>query len=306
MKGLTLRHLEAVTAIVRHQTLTGAARVVGVTPSAMTTRLKDLENLAGVQLFDRAGSGLRINQAGGVMLELAQQVRDSIDTAQGVLAELRQVTVGSLVLGITSTAKYFAPGLVADFGRRHPGVNITLRVGNRVEIIESLGRMSVDIAIMGRPPAKMDLIAEPFGDHPMIIVGRPDHPLAGRSRVAKEEIAKEPFLMREEGSGTRTVFEEFFDGPVNRHTRFAIEIGSNETIKQGVLAGLGVALISAHTVAFEVETGRLAAIDVVGLPILRKWFVAHHAGKRMLPVMRAFWQFTLTEGERHLPLLKPF
>ena len=305
MRGLTLRHLEAVAAVVRHGTVTGAARALGLTPSAMTTRLKELERLAGVPLFDRTGARLRVNQAGGVMLDLARQVTDSIEAAHGALSELREVTVGSLTLGITSTAKYFAPGLIADFGRRHPGVSITLRVGNRVEIIDSLSRMGVDVAIMGRPPARMDLVAEAFGDHPLIIVARPDHPLAARMGVTKAEVAREPFLMREEGSGTRTVFEEFFDGPVNRQTRFGIEIGSNETIKQGVLAGLGIALISAHTVAYEIETGRLAPIDVVGLPIVRKWFVAHHAGKRMLPVMKAFWQFTLTEGERHLPLLDP-
>lgn len=301
MQGLSLRHLEAVRAIARHGTVTAAARAVGITPSAMTTRLKDLEALSGAPLFDRLGPALRLTQAGAILLDLAQQVRDAVEVAQGALSELNELTIGSLVLGITSTAKYFAPGLMADFGRLHPGVSITLRVGNRLEIIDALKRMSVDVAIMGRPPASLDLVAEPFGDHPMIIVGPPDHPLAGRSAVPKEEVAAEPFLMREEGSGTRTVFEEFFDGPVNRHARFGIEIGSNETIKQGVIAGLGLALISAHTVAFEIETGRLTAIDVVGLPVHRKWFVAHHADKRMLPVMKAFWQFCLTEGARHLP-----
>ena len=202
---------------------------------------------------------------------------------------------------MTSTAKYFAPRLIADFARLYPGVEIALAVGNRVDTIASLRRLAVDIAIMGRPPERMDLVSQPFGDHPMVIIGPPDHPLAGQVRIPKAQIAREPFLMREEGSGTRAVFEEFFDGPVNRQTRFGIEIGSNETIKQGVMAGLGLALISAHTVAFEVETGRLAVPDVAGMPIMRKWFVAYHADKTVLPAMRAFWDFTLAQGPGHLP-----
>jgi DNA-binding transcriptional LysR family regulator len=156
---------------------------------------------------------------------------------------------------------------------------------------------------MGRPPVQLDLKAEVFGEHPLVIIGPPDHPLAGRRGVSKAEIAREPFLTREEGSGTRRVFEEFFDGFVNRRTRFGIEIGSNETIKQGVMAGLGLALISAHTVAFEVEMGRLAVLDVEGLPILRRWYIARHAEKAVLPAMQAFWDFTLERGRAHLPTL---
>ena len=301
MRGLTLKQLEAVKAIARHGAVTGAAGAVGITPSAMTTRLKDLEALCGFPLFDRTASGFQINRAGAVVLSLADQIQEAIAAAEGTLSGLKGITAGALVIGITSTAKYFAPRLIADFARLYPGVDIALSVGNRVETIDALRRLAVDVAIMGRPPERMDLVSKAFGDHPMVIVGPPDHPLAGQARIPKARVASEPFLMREEGSGTRTVFEEFFDGPVNRQTRFGIEIGSNETIKQGVMAGLGLALISAHTVAFEVETERLVILDVVGLPIMRKWFVAYHADKTVLPAMRAFWEFTLAEGPGHLP-----
>jgi len=302
MRGLTLKQLEAVTAIARHGSLTSAADALGVTPPAISARLKELEALAGLPLFDRGANGLRINDAGSRVLELADRVRSAIDLTAGVLGELRGVTLGTLVIGITSTAKYFAPRLIAAFARRYPDIDITLTVGNRIEIIDALRRMEVDIAIMGRPPAGLELVSEAFGDHPMIIVSPPDHPLVGRAGVTRAEVARQPFLLREEGSGTRTVFEEFFDGPVNRQTHFGIEISSNETIKQGVMAGLGLALISAHTVSFELETGRLAALDVEGLPILRKWFVARHADKAVLPAMKAFWDHVFAEGVRHLPI----
>ncbi len=303
MRGLTLKQLEAAKAIARHGTLTAAARAVGVTPSAMTTRLKELETVSGFTLFDRTSAGLQINRAGDLILAMTDQIHAAIELTEGRLSDLKGVTTGSLVVGITSTAKYFAPRLIADFARRFPGVDIALQVGNRLEIVQALRRFSIDVAIMGRPPMQMDLRAEAFGDHPLVIIAPPDHPLSGRIGIAKSEIAKESFLTREEGSGTRTVFEEFFDGLANRRSRFAIEIGSNETIKQGVMAGLGLALISAHTVAFEVETGRLAVLDVEGLPVLRKWFIAHHRERTVLPTLDAFWTFTLAEGPRHLPIL---
>ena len=301
MRGLTFKQLEALRAIAREGTVTGAAGSVGITPSAMTTRLKELEMIAGFILFDRTTSGFQLNRAGAVILRMANQIQVAMDLAEGTLAELKGVTAGALAVGITSTAKYFAPRLIADFSRRFPGVDISLTVGNRQETIDSLKAMTIDVAIMGRPPPRLDLIAEPFGDHPLIVIGPPDHPFAGRAGLMQSDIVSERFLMREAGSGTRTVFEEVFPGAGDHHGHFRIEIGSNETIKQGVMAGLGLALISAHTVAFEVETGRLTVLDVAGFPILRKWFIAYHPDKAILPAMKAFWDFTLAEGESHLP-----
>jgi DNA-binding transcriptional LysR family regulator len=305
MRGLTFKQLEALRAIARLGTVTGAAGAVGITASAMTTRLKELEAIAGFALFDRTAAGFRVNHVGAVMLRMANHIHDAMDLAEGTLADLRGVTAGSVVVGITSTAKYFAPRLVADFARRHPRVDISLIVGNRLETIDALKRMAVDLAIMGRPPPKLDLIAEPFGDHPMIVIAPPDHPFAGRAALLQSDIVGERFLMREEGSGTRTVFEEVFPSARTYPRHLQIEIGSNETIKQGVMAGMGLALISAHTVAFEVEMGRLAVLDVRGFPILRKWFVAYHRDKSILPAMRAFWDFTLAEGQSHLPVTRP-
>ena len=301
MRGLTFKQLEALRAVARQGTVTGAAGAVGITPSAMTTRLKELEVIAGFTLFDRTTTGFQLNHAGAVMLRMANQIHVAMDLAEGVLAELKGVTAGALSVGITSTAKYFAPRLIAGFSRRFPGVDISLTVGNRQETIEALKDMAIDVAIMGRPPPRMDLIAEPFADHPLIIICPPDHPLAGRTGLLQSDIAGERFLMREAGSGTRTVFEEVFPAALAQPGRLRIEIGSNETIKQGVMAGLGLALISAHTVASELEMGRLTVLDVAGFPILRKWFAAYHADKAFLPAMKAFWNFTLTEGESHLP-----
>lgn len=144
---------------------------------------------------------------------------------------------GSLVVGINSTAKYYAPRLIADFASLFPKVDITSSVGNRVETIDALKRLKIDVAIMGGPPNWLNPASEPFGEHPMIMIGPADHPLVGQDGIEKSAIAEERFLMREEGSSARVVFEEFFHGPVKRDTHFSIKIGSNETVKQGVMAG---------------------------------------------------------------------
>jgi DNA-binding transcriptional LysR family regulator len=301
MRGLTLKQLEAIRAIARRGGVTAAAEAVGITPSAMTTRLKEVEAICGLSLFDRTASGFQINRAGQILLALADQIQAAIDKSQAELAGLTGLTAGALTIGITSTAKYFAPRLIADFSRAFPGVDITLSVGNRQDILSALRRLSADVVIMGRPPPEMDLTAQAFGEHPLVIIGPPDHPLVARKGLTKTDLAGQPFLLREEGSGTRSVFDDYFGPPAGRHGRVGIEIGSNETIKQGVMAGLGIALISAHTVAFEIQTGRLAIINVAGLPILRKWFIARHTNKTVLPALKAFWDFTLAEGERHLP-----
>jgi DNA-binding transcriptional LysR family regulator len=303
MRGLSLKQLQAVAAVARHGTVTAAAAAVGITPSAMTTRLKELEAACEVELFDRGPGGLKVNRAGEIVLGLANQVHGAVELAAGALSALKGIVSGALVIGITSTAKYYAPRLIHDFSGLYPQVDITLSVGNRLDIFDGLKRHKLDVAIMGRPPDWLDLVSEPFGDHPMIMIGPPDHPLAARTRIERSEIVGERFLLREEGSGTRLVYEEFFQGPVTRDSHFSIEIGSNETIKQGVMAGLGLALISAHTVAFEVETGRLAVLNVQGLPIMRTWYVAYHADKAVLPAMKAFRDFTLAEGAAHLPRL---
>jgi DNA-binding transcriptional LysR family regulator len=274
-----------------------------MTPAALTARVKGLEEALGVALFTRLSTGLKLNAAGEAALTHIDAIERRVREMLQAMEDVRLGRGGRLSVAVVSTAKYFAPRLIADFARRFPGVDITLTVGNRLDTVRALRRMDIDVAIMGRPPAQVDLVSEAFGDHPMMIIAPPDHPLVGRHDISKSVIANEPFLLREEGSGTRTVFEEFFDRPVNRHTHFGIEIGSNETIKQGVMAGLGLALLSAHTVAFEVEMGRLAILDVSGLPIIRKWFIVHHAEKAVLPAIRAFWDFTLENGARHLPIL---
>jgi LysR family transcriptional regulator, low CO2-responsive transcriptional regulator len=301
MQNLTLKQLSALIAVSRIGSVTGAADFLSITPSAMTTRIKELELVAGLPLFERSQRGMRLNEAGTVILRMATHINSAVDLAEATLADLQGLKTGRLSVGIVSTAKYFAPHIIAAFSKQYPGIEVSLTVGNRQLVIEALQQMTIDLAIMGRPPDDSNVTAEIFGDHPYVIIAPCTHRLTNKLRIKPELIVPEPFLLREQGSGTRRVFEEFFLGRANRRSNVTIEIGSNETIKQGVIAGLGLALISAHTVEFEVESRRLAILDVIGMPILRNWFITRRLDKTEMPASRAFRHFIRAEGVHYLP-----
>src|SRR6202453_3598555 len=185
--------------------------------------------------------------------------------------------------------------LLARFGKDFPQLEIRLAVNNRDSVIEQLIANEVDLAIMGRSPQTLDTVAEPFAPNPHVIIAAPDHPLAGVRRVPAERVARETFIVREPGSGTRLAMQQFFEE--RRFTfRVAMEMASNETIKQAVMAGMGVSFISRHTLDLELQTGRLVILDVSGTPVIRQWHVAHLAKKRLSPTAAAFKRFVLAQG----------
>jgi DNA-binding transcriptional LysR family regulator len=207
----------------------------------------------------------------------------------------RGVGGGELSIAVTSTAKYFAPRLLAEFRRSHPDVRLRLAVSNREAVIRELADNAVDLVIMGRPPRGIDTEAAPFALHPIAIIAAPDHPLAGRKRMPLERLAGETFLIRERGSGTRAAMEHVFAERAFR-ARETLEMSSNETIKQAVMAGMGIAFLSTHTIRLELRAGRLALLAVSGLPVMREWYVIHRRGKRLTPAAQAFKAFLLEQG----------
>jgi DNA-binding transcriptional LysR family regulator len=201
-----------------------------------------------------------------------------------------------------STAKYFAPQALAGFLGRYPSVEVRLDVGNRAAIIAALEANSLDLALTGWPPQQLAVEKEAVGDHPHIIIARPDHALAARRRMPPSALGEQTFLVREPGSGTRLLMERLF-AESRISPRLGMEMGSNETIKQAVIAGLGIAFLSAHTVAAEVSDGRLVVLDVVGLPVMRRWYVVHLKRKRLLPAAVALRDYLISEGNAFLPAL---
>ncbi len=295
MKHVTLRQLKVFESVARHLSFSRAAEELHLTQPAVSMQVKQLEEQAGLPLTEMVGKKVYLTEAGEEVARHARRIAQQLREADEALDALKGVRGGRLSIGVISTAKYFAPRLLAEFRRGHPGIELHLGVHNRETVVRQLADNEIDLAIMGQPPQEFTTIAEAFADHPLVIVAPPDHPLAGKSRVSSADLAEETFLIREPGSGTRATMERFFAdaGIVPRHS---LEMVGNETIKQAVMAGLGLAFISAHTVSLECEVGRLVRLPVTGTPVIRRWFVVHRAEKELLPVAETFRAFLLAEA----------
>lgn len=296
----SLRQLRAFGAVAETGSVTAAAQLVAVTPPAVTQQLRLLEETLGVPVLERAGSGLGLTDAGREVLVALRRIEAALLDCAMAIEALRGIESGRVTVGVISTAKYFAPFALAAFQRAYPKVEMRVVVGNRVETIAALEAFRTDLAVMGRPPEQFPVERAVIGDHPHVIIAPTGHPLAERRRIPLREIAEETFLLREVGSGTRDLMGRAFadqELPLPK----GIEIGSNETIKQAVMAGMGVALLSAHTIAAEVQDGRLAILDVEGFPIVRRWFVVRRSEKRLLPAAQALWNHLVIAGATFLP-----
>lgn len=246
MKGVTLRQLRVFVAVARHLNFARAAETLNLTPPAVTMQIRELESQVGLPLFDREGRNVSLTITGEYLLVYARKVLATLKDAEDMVASFKKVQTGRLAIGMVSTAQYFVPQLLARFCKDHPGVDVILTVGNRQTLVEQVQRNEVDLAVMGRPPKEMATRAEPFALHPHVLVASPDHPLVRLGHVPAHALADYKFIVREPGSGTRAVLEEYFD----KHgiaPHISMEMPGNETIKQAVMAGMGISMLSLHT-----------------------------------------------------------
>lgn len=299
IRSLTVKQLRALAAVADTGAVSAAARRLGVTPPAVTMQVQLLEAATELPLLDRSGDRFRPTDAGREVVHAVQRIESAIRDCVSALEAMKGLEGGRVSVAIVSTAKYFAPMALGAFARAHPKVELSLSVGNRAEVLALLRSDQIDVAIMGRPPEEIETARTVIGDHPHIVVAPPDHPLVGR-RIDPGALTGHVFLMREQGSGTRALMERLF-AEESVKAKSGMEIGSNETIKQAVIAGLGLAFISAHTVAAEIADGRLAQLDVAGLPIMRQWHVVRRAGKRLTPPAAAMNAFLSERGAEFLP-----
>jgi DNA-binding transcriptional LysR family regulator len=295
MKHVTLRQLKVFESVARHLSFSRAAEELHLTQPAVSMQVKQLEEQAGLPLTEMVGKKVFLTEAGEEIARQARRIAQQLREADEALDALKGVRGGHLAIGVISTAKYFAPRLLAEFRRRKPGVELDLRVHNRETVVRQLADNEIDLAIMGQPPQDFATVAEAFADHPLVIVAAPDHPLAKKKQIAPAQLDEETFLIREPGSGTRATMERYFAdaGVAPRHF---MEMVGNETIKQAVMAGLGLTFISAHAVSLECEVGRLVRLPVTGTPVVRRWFVVHRAEKELLPMAATFREFLLAEA----------
>lgn len=300
MRNTTLKQLRLLIAAARGGSFVAAAEACHLTPPAVTMQMRQLETEAGIALFEKHGRGLTLTEAGREVLAAAERIEAVLADLGAGLAAIKSLKAGRVTVGAVSTAKYFVPRMLAAFAKVHPDIEIELIIGNRSETLAAFADDRFDIAVMGRPPESVEVESTPIGDNPHVMIAPPDHRLAGRKRIAASELAQETMLMREAGSGTRMLAERFFDA-ADIAPRVGMEIGSNETIKQAVMAGLGIAFISAHTIEAEIADRRLVVLDIAGLPEVRTWYVVRPSAKRLMPAAGALRAFLASEGSRLLP-----
>ena len=293
--NITFRQLRVFGAVARHLSFTRAAEELHLTQPAVSMQVKQLEEVVGLPLFEQIGKKIYLTDAGREMARYGEAVIALLDEAELVFGEMKGLRRGRLRITVASTANYFAPRLLAAFCRQHPEVRVSLDVTNREGLLRALAENTTDLVIMGQPPAELDVEAESFMDNPLVVIAAPDHPLAGRRKIPLEVLAGETFLVREKGSGTRSAMERHFaEHGISLST--PMEMSSSEAIKQGVEAGLGLGLLSLHTLEMELALERVVVLDVESFPIMRHWFVVHRKGKRLSRVAEAFRRFVISQG----------
>jgi len=297
--AITFRQLQLFAEVARQGSVVGAAGTLHLTPPAVSLQIKELEAQVGQPLFDRGGRALSLSTAGEYFLVYARRLLATLKEAEDAMARFRRLESGRLTIGMVSSANYFLPQLLALFHGEHPQIEVRLKLGGREQLAAMMAASEVDLCVMGRPPVDLPNRAESFAMHPHVLVTAPTHRFAQAESVPAAALAREPFIVREPMSGTRSALQEYLDEHRLKPT-FVMEMASNEAIKQAVMAGMGISLLSLHTIGLEWKSGLIATPTVEGLPLVRRWNVVHQAGRQLSPAAEAFRYFVLERGEAHL------
>ena len=291
IRHTTFRQMQIFEAIVRLGSFTRAAEELFLTQPTVSTQFKKLSDAIGMPLLDQSGRKLKTTEAGGELYQAVRQIFNTLADLDTRIAGIKGLREGRLRLGVISTAKYFAPEILGDFYRQYPGLDISLKVTNRERIFERMQDNEDDLYILGQPPEKkLGLKAYPFAPNPLVVIAAQDHPLTRESNISIERLAEEPFISREVGSGIRDTSMRLFAAR-GLMPNIRMELGSNEAIKHTVVAGLGVAILSLHTLVFEGTEGPVDVLDVEGFPIERTWYLVHTRDKVLSPIASAFLEF---------------
>jgi DNA-binding transcriptional LysR family regulator len=299
LKNITFRQLRVFNAVARHLSFAKAAETLHVSAPAITMQIKDLEAEVGMPLFERQGRKVSLTTSGEYLLVYARKMLALLKDAEDAAARLQRIETGKLTIGMVDTTTYFIPAMLRRFLNAHEGIELILKVGNRLELMQWLQNSEVDIAIMGSPSSEIPTRAEPFAANPLVFVASPDHPLASESGLKAEDLRQQSFIVREQGSGTRNAMESFFS-QARFQPRFSMELHSNDAIKQAVKANLGLSFLSLHTIDLELQAKQLSILDVRGSPVVRAWHVVHALSKLLSPAAEAFRYFVLEHGESDL------
>ncbi|MBC7731126.1 MAG: LysR family transcriptional regulator [Bacteriovorax sp.] len=304
MKNATLRQLKVFEAVARLLSFSRAAEELHLTQPAVSTQVRKLEEHAGNLLFEQFGKKVFLTPAGTELLLISRNIIQQFEAAESAMTQFSGVSGGKLNVGVISAGDYFFPHLLVEFASRHRNVVLNFTVHNRAGLLAHIDDNLTDLAIMVRPPNDLDTVHQPFAPHPYVIVAAPGHPLVDAKNIGLNTLMREQFVVREKGSDTWHSMVGGFGGDLG-DIRIAMEIPSTETIKQAVIAGMGVSFLSAHTVSRELKAGSLRVLDVQGFPLALHWYVVHRRNKRLPPVAQAFKDFLLCDGAALIAKIVP-
>jgi len=290
MRHTTFRQLEVFDAIARRGSFTRAAEELCLTQPTVSMQIKKLTDSVGLPLFEQIGKRIYLTDAGKALQASCHEIFESLDNFEMLASDMRGLKQGKLRLAVVTTAKYFAPRLLGPFCTLYPGIDVSLKVSNRERLLERLGNNQDDLYVLGQPPEGLDAVYEPFLDNPLVALAPSNHPLAGQRNISLARMAKEPFIIREPGSGTRMAIERLF----SKHKltlNVRMELGSNEAIKQAIVGGLGISVLSRHTLALDAAVGQFVTLDVKHFPIQRQWYAIYPAGKQLSVVAQTFLEY---------------
>lgn len=296
LKHGTLPQLRVFEASARLGSFTRAAQELHMAQPTASVQIKKLTETIGLPLFEQVGKRVYLTDAGQHLYAGCHDVFRALSALEETLTGMRGLDSASLRLAVSSTGKYFAPRMLGAFIQRHPGVDASLQIHNRKTLIERLANNEDDLYIFADPPEKEDVVTQVLLPNPLVVFARDDHPLAGAKGIAFERLAGEPFLMREPGSGTRMLTMKLFEQR-GLAPRIRMELSTNEAIKEAILAGLGVSILSRYTLGLEPEHSRLACLDVEGFPLENHWHFVYPAGKQLSAAARAFLDFARVEAK---------
>ena len=295
--NITLRQLRVFERVARRLSFTRAAEELYLTQPAVSMQIKQFEDAIGLPLFERLGKKIYLTRAGEELYRISRSISQQLQDAEQLIEELKGADGGRLAVSVASTVHYFAISLLADFRNHYPKVRINFKVTNRKGLLQQLEHNETDIVLMGQPPDDQDLLAEAFMENPLVIIAPPHHPLAHLPVVSLDALREETFIMREQGSGTRNSVERFF-ADKGMKISISMEMNTNAAVKQGVEEGLGLGIVSIHTIVRELQDQRLAVVKADQFPIVRQWYIVTRSGKRLSAVAREFRDFVKNEAHR--------
>ncbi|MDH5301226.1 MAG: LysR family transcriptional regulator [Gammaproteobacteria bacterium] len=294
---LTLQQLRLFEAVSRHRSFTRAAEELFLTQPAVSIQIKRLEEQVGLPLFDHVGRKIFLTRAGEELYSASLDILNRVSQLKLSVQDLEGSVKGPMLLSVVSTTLYFMPHMLGAFLQQYPEVDPKLTFTNREIVLQRLQDNQDDFVVMGQVPEDKDVEAFPFMENILVVVAHPGHPLAKKKKISLEQLAKERFIERELGSGTRKATDRVFNEQGMVIEPY-MELGNSEAIKQAVMAGLGVAVLSLHSLTLEINANKLVVLNVEHFPIKRRWYAVHLKGKRLPLAAQTFLDFMLQKGNQ--------